>query len=289
MSSEAIGAEERHFIERAAHYLENPSFLIRVANMIGHPLEKFAQVVPTQVHQAVETALRKVMELAIVTVPRTADPNEEFALTSTSSAWLGFWHKVATGATGFTGGLFGVSGLAVELPITTGLMFRSIAAIAEDFGEDLRSPETRMECLTLFSYGGPTPEDDTLESAYLTTRLGLAIFVQQSAQFIARASAEEVSQLLARGGAPVLIQLVVRIASRFNVTVAQKALAQAVPMLGAAGGAFVNVAFTDHFNSVARYHFGIRKLERLYGMESVQSIYRGEVARQKERPQLGRL
>jgi hypothetical protein len=35
----------------------------------------------------------------------------------------------------------------------------------------------------------------------------------------------------------------------------------------------VNVAFLDHYSAVARYHFGLRKLERQYGAEAVQAAY----------------
>ena len=61
--------EDLQFIDRAAHYLENPSFLIRLANLLGQPLEAFAKVVPDKVHDVAEKALKKAMELAIRTVP----------------------------------------------------------------------------------------------------------------------------------------------------------------------------------------------------------------------------
>jgi hypothetical protein len=215
--------------------------------------------------------------MAIRTVPPGAEKDLQQA--ETSSYWKGLWHQVATGATGLAGGFFGLPGLAVELPLTTGLIFRSIAAIADDFGEDLSKPETRLECLTLFSYGSPSPEDNAAESTYLATRLGLAVFVTQGAQLMTRAGAEELANAVTRGLAPPLAQLVGRVASRFNVAVAQKVVAQSVSVVGAAGGAFLNVAFTDHFNNVARYHFGIRKLERKYGAEAVQAFYLGEVRR----------
>lgn len=290
MSTELIRTDERHFLERAAQYLENPSFLMRVTAMVGQPLEKFAQAVPEPVKKAVDAALTKTMELAIRTVPGKGGSTEALADMEASSYWSGLWHKLATGATGVAGGYFGLPGLAVELPITTGIMFRSIAAIADDFGEDLSLPETRMEALTLFSYGGPAPQDSGGDSTYLATRLGLAMFVNQSSQFVARASAAEIADLLAKEAAPPLVRFVGQIAARFAPTVAQKALAQAIPsVVGAAGAAFVNVAFTDHFNAVARYHFGIRKLERQYGVEVVQSLYRVEVGRLKDqaRPRLG--
>jgi hypothetical protein len=41
-------------------------------------------------------------------------------------------------------------------------------------------------------------------------------------------------------GAPVLVRLIAQIASRFGVVVTQKLAAQAVPFIGALGGAAVN-------------------------------------------------
>jgi hypothetical protein len=64
-----------------------------------------------------------------------------------------------------------------------------------------------------------------------------------------------------------------RIASRFNITVSQKAIMQAAPVVGAATGAALNVAFMDHFNRVARFHFGLRTLERRHGAAQVQTAY----------------
>jgi hypothetical protein len=69
---------------------------------------------------------------------------------------------------------------------------------------------------------------------------------------------------LAEGG-PVLVRLVTQIAARFGVVVTQKFAAQAVPIVGALGGAAVNYAFIDHFQEIAREHFTVRRLERRYG------------------------
>jgi len=58
------------------------------------------------------------------------------------------------------------------------------------------------------------------------------------------------------------VRLVTRIASRFGVVVSEKAAAEAVPILGAAGGATINLLFINHFQSMARGHFIVRSLER---------------------------
>ena len=62
-------------------------------------------------------------------------------------------------------------------------------------------------------------------------------------------------------------------ASRFGVVVTQKVAAQAVPVIGALGGAAVNYAFIEHFQDVARGHFTVRRLERAYGKDVVRTEY----------------
>ena len=48
----------------------------------------------------------------------------------------------------------------------------------------------------------------------------------------------------------------------------QKVAAQTLPVVGALGGAAVNYAFIEHFQEVARGHFTVRRLERVYGKNS---------------------
>jgi hypothetical protein len=67
--------------------------------------------------------------------------------------------------------------------------------------------------------------------------------------------------------------LIAQVASRFGVVVTQKLAAQAVPVIGALGGAAVNYAFIDHFQEIARAHFTVRRLERSYGKVAVREVY----------------
>ena len=53
----------------------------------------------------------------------------------------------------------------------------------------------------------------------------------------------------------------------------EKATAQAVPLIGALGGAAINVVFIQHFQDMAWSHFTMRRLERLYGQDLVRSEY----------------
>ena len=94
---------------------------------------------------------------------------------------------------------------------------------------------------------------------------------------LAKSVAEAARFVVDRGvlaeGAPVLVRLIAQIASRFGVVVTQKLAAQAVPLVGALGGAAVNYAFIDHFQEVARAHFVVRGLERRYGKDAVRAAY----------------
>ena len=81
--------------------------------------------------------------------------------------------------------------------------------------------------------------------------------------------------------APAVVRLLSQIAARFGVIVSEKAAAQAAPILGAIGGAAVNAAFSAHFQSLARGHFIVRRLERRHGASLVAFEYRrlkGEAA-----------
>jgi hypothetical protein len=86
-----------------------------------------------------------------------------------------------------------------------------------------------------------------------------------------------VSHVATRGtankGAPALVRLITQIAARFSIPVTEKAAAQAVPIIGAAGGALINTLFIDHFQDAARGHFVVRRLEREYGPQAVRAAY----------------
>jgi hypothetical protein len=71
----------------------------------------------------------------------------------------------------------------------------------------------------------------------------------------------------------VLVRLIAKIAERFGIQVTEKAAAQAVPAIGAAGGAIINTLFIDHFQDMARGHFIVRKLERKHGKDLVKRLY----------------
>ncbi|MGM9458182.1 EcsC family protein, partial [Lacticaseibacillus rhamnosus] len=80
---------------------------------------------------------------------------------------------------GALGGAFGLATIAVELPVSTTLMLRSIAEIAREEGEDIETPEGALACIQVFALGGgklaSAEAGATLtESGYFAVRAALA-------------------------------------------------------------------------------------------------------------------
>ena len=63
-------------------------------------------------------------------------------------------HRALAALSGAMGGALGISAVLVELPISTTIMLRAIARIAQSEGEDLSDPETALACLQVFALGG---------------------------------------------------------------------------------------------------------------------------------------
>ena len=244
---------------RAKRLLENPGFIARTANALGTPVEKLLEALPdkatTAIQNATRTSLEKALKVAVATLG--GESGHE-----TSN----IWHKIAVAVTGAAGGAFGIPALAIELPLSTTIMLRSIADIGRSKGEDLRRPESTLACIEVFALGGKSRSDDTTESAYFAVRIALARAVNEAAAYLTEKAAVE-------EGVPALVRLIVAVAQRFGVVVAEKAAAQLVPVVGAFGGAAFNLAFIDHFQDMAEGHFTVRSLERKYGEEMVRAAY----------------
>lgn len=176
--------------------------------------------------EIVEAALRQALTAA--TVGMDADGEGD--------RW-GWFHKLVATANGVGAGFVGAPGLLYDLPVTTGVILRSVADIARSFPDErLDSEQTRRAIIEVFALGGPEDSDDDADQGYWATKMALN---------------------------NVAIEQVVRLAaSRFGVVISEKLLAQAVPIIGAAAGGFLNYAFIDYYQQMARVHFTIRQVER---------------------------
>jgi hypothetical protein len=93
------------------------------------------------------------------------------------------------------------------------------------------------------------------------------------ARGLAQAADTVINKGSVHGGSALAVRALSPIVNRFGAIVSQKLAAQAVAVIGAVGGAAINLAFIEHFQELARGHFAVRRLERVYGAESVRAEY----------------
>jgi hypothetical protein len=275
---EQLEPDDRRALADAVRLLEQSSFATRVADMALEPVAKVLNKLPG----ATSRQLRDVVTAALLQALNAAIRTMEGKPPAPPSPWLPkIWAGIAGGLSGF----FGFGALALELPVTTTVMLRTIAEIASSEGENVRSARTKLACLEVFALGS-RGVDANLDAGYYATRAALAQAVSEAASFL-------VERQVAQEGAPAVARLIAEIASRFGLVISEKFAAAAVPVIGALGGATINVAFMDHYQNVARGHFIVRRLERKYGADSVRRSYLALAASPgsgtvtTSRPQLG--
>ena len=251
--------KDREDLQFAKNLLENPGIAAKVTNLIGTPIEKGLSLLPDNWNKNIvdvtQAALLKASDAAIFTMKNL--PGEPSS---------NIWHKLGVAISGGVGGFFGISALAVELPISTTIMLRSIADIARSEGESIADVEVKLACLEVFALGGARESMDGTENGYYAIRAALAKSIADAAEFLA-------SKTLTDEGAPVLVRFIAKVAERFSIQITEKTAVQAAPAIGAAGGAIINTLFMDHFQDMAKGHFVVRRLERKHGKDIVQKIY----------------
>lgn len=233
----------------AFEVLEGTSFAARLASLAGTPVEALRAALPKFVQSRLDGAVRGALTTAMSVALRSDPASTPLPI---GQSWF---HRGLAVASGVAGGAFGLPGTLVELPVSTTLLLRQIAAEAAGQGEDLAAPGAAAECLQVFALGGRSPSDDAAESGYFAVRLGLA------------------QTLKGAIGVNLVPGFITAIAARFGGPVALKLGAQAAPLLGAAAGAAVNLAFLEHFRGIARAHFSLRRLERDHGEGAVRQAY----------------
>jgi hypothetical protein len=247
-------------LARAVLLLERPGLAGRLAEQAGKPVNRIIRFMPRaasdSVQAAVKLALMKCLKIAIKSLDLQA-------ATRPASTWM---PKLMSSVTGAVGGLFGMASLPIELPLTTTLMFRSIAEIARSEGEDLSQLEARLACLEVFALGDRHAIDGTGIGYYASRTLLTRLTNDAAAYLLVDRGALEVST-------PVMARLLGEIAARFGFVVSERVAAGTVPVIASLGSATVNLIFMDMFQKIARGHFTVRRLEREYGAATIQRLY----------------
>lgn len=245
-------------LRAAKDQLEYPSLTARLAALLGKPIEIGLKLLPGNWHNKVreitQAALLQGLQFAILTIGKGGKKSNELL------------HKALAFGSGTAGGAFGALSAAIELPISTCIMLRSIANIARSEGHDLTRLETKFACLEVFALGGKSRKDDTFEEGYWAVRSALAKEISDAMKYIAEKG-------LSQKSAPPLVRLITSIAARFSIVVTEETAAKLVPVVGAVSGGVINVMFMSHFQEMAKGHFSIKRLEKKYGLEVVRQKY----------------
>ncbi|HBD1635569.1 TPA: EcsC family protein, partial [Escherichia coli] len=251
--------------------LEQATITEKMTQMVGKPIDYLMSKLPkgaeAQIYSLVEKALHKAADAALWSLNN--EPNRE-ASTKTN--------KFFAAVSGAVGGTFGFSALAIELPLSTTIMLRSVADIARSEGFDLDKVETKQACLEVFALGGPSENDDAVDTAYYATRSFTAEAMQILSKELSEIATKKASVNAAMNLTPTqtgkwLATLIEKVATRFGIVITEKTAAQVVPVIGAFAGATLNIMFTDYYQDMARGHFIIKRLEKKYGSEFIKSEY----------------
>ena len=258
-SPPGLTPEDLEALRGAKRRLESPSLTAKISNVLGTPLEAGLKMLPARWHRTIssvtQSALLRALEISIRTIGRP-EPRR-------SRDWL---HKALVTGTGTAGGAFGLVALPVELPLSTGLMLRSIADIARSEGHDVSQLDVKLACLEVFALGGSQSGDDAAETGYWMVRGALSRYMADAASHLARVGLTDKS-------APAVVRFVAQVAARFGVVVSEEVAAQLVPVVGAVSGGVINYLFMNHFQDIARGHFVVKRLEKKYGLAMVRQAY----------------
>ncbi len=267
-----ITPQDLETIKKARSSMEDIGYMMQGLNKLGGTIESGIKMIPQKHQLWLQTHIDKILMTMVKSNLTTMQKGKSLKKPSSKV------YKALVTSTGALSGAFGsTTGIgtaifATELAISTNFIMRSIMDIARSEGEDIYDLETQLSCLHVFALGGDSKDDDGLETSYYTSRMVLDNAVKNAGSYLSKNGIGGIHKLLLNNANP-LAKLISSITSRFSVQVSEKFIAQAVPLIGAAGGGSVNYMFINHFQKMAKAHFTIRRLERKYGAALVKTTY----------------
>jgi len=253
-----IIGEDLADLERAKALLEKDSAAVKLATVFGDLAESIVRRFPRKHRRQIENAclvgLEKSWEFSLTTLSAPGIPPESEKK-----------HRRYAILSGAIGGM-GVATLFAELPVTTVIMMRAVADIAKSEGEDFRQFDTRIACLQIFALGSDSFQKTGDKTGYYSSRSLLEQPLNESTRYI-------VKKGTAGMGAPFAVQLIAKIAARYQTWLSARSAAAAVPIAGAAMGAGINIVYLNYLHDKAQGHFIVRRLEKKYGSDVVEQEY----------------
>ncbi|KGJ05027.1 EcsC protein family protein [Paracoccus halophilus] len=215
----------------ARRYLAASGIAMELLNTVGGKAEDLLERLPASVRgrmdRVTEGALNRAFDAAARSRGVLRDRGDMF-------------NRLLSTTSGAVGGLAGIGGAMLELPVTVTLLLRAIMDISVEHGFDPNSDEARRQALQVFATAGPLAEDDGADLGLLTARMTITGHTVQA--------------------------LIGRVAPRLSASLAQKLAAQTIPVLGAVAGATINYNFTRYYQELARVHFGLLRLAEEAGI-----------------------
>ena len=212
-------------------YKEAEGPLMKLANYAGSQIEGVLSKLPDGFEAQVQSVVKSALDAAY-------EASGTISASSFAPATPSYFHKMAVTFSGAIGGVAGLPGAVAELPVTITTMFSSFQKIAEEYGFDPSEQETKVECIKIFSMGGPLEKDEDIDLSFVSARLGL--------------QGEVVSQLISKA------------AQKLALVISQKLGSQAVPIIGAVTGATLNYTFMSYYEEMAHVKFSLKRLQNEY-------------------------
>ena len=220
--------------------------VMRVMNHVGGRIESRLAALPVGVRRVIDTGTGELLERAY----RTAGIVGAHPRAPDAGAW---GHRVAAATGGALGGFGGIGTALIELPATVTLFFSAMQKVAGEHGFDPRSEAVRLTCIEIFGAGGPLADDDGVNTSFFSARMAV-------------------------NGAT-LQAMIRQVAPALAAVLGRKLATQAVPVLGAAAGAGVNLAFLGYYSDMAHVRFGLMRLAGQHGADAVEAEFRIAMAR----------
>jgi hypothetical protein len=247
-------------LKRAVRRLEHDSLAGAAPKTSGRDLDRALARLPKPLKRRIDRAIERAALRCLAFVAKA--PRADVARRPLRPA-LGL---LLAGLSGGIGGALGGPGVLIELPVITLLILRQIADIARQSGEDLATTEARIACLEVFALGARSGAADA-DAGYFATRARLARLAQNATHMVVERGVS---------GAvfpPLLGRVAAELIGRFGASLSKRALAGALPLVGAVTGGAMNALFMRQFQNLAKAHFTVRRLERRYGAETVRIRY----------------
>ncbi|MAZ28132.1 MAG: hypothetical protein CL868_13790 [Cytophagaceae bacterium] len=262
-----IPEDEMGLIKKMKHDLEHVSFVMKVFNTVGTPIDAGLVLIPEKYQNKINLTAQKALQVSIRANLATMqkDGAQRPAMKNA--------YKLVTGISGAAGGFFGAAGFTADLLVSTKFMMRSILDIARSQGEDLNTIETQLACMQVFALGGNSKDDDDLDIGYYAVCAALHSATAQAKAYIAEQGTKNIIKSVASQGSSPVAKFISQVASRYSIQVGEKFAAQAVPIIGAIAGSSINIVFISHFQKMATAHFTMRRLERKYGKEEIEAVF----------------